>query len=41
MKAALTRRVCRVEQRCSAPRQTRFIWLDAGEGEDAIHARAG
>jgi hypothetical protein len=39
MKAALARRVCRIEQRCSAPRQTRFIWQDSGEGEDVIQAR--
>ncbi len=39
MKAALARRVCRVEQRCSAPRQTRFIWLESDEGEDIVEAR--
>ena len=39
MKAALARRVSRVEQRCSVPRQTRFIWLDSNEGKDVIEAR--
>ena len=39
MKASLARRVSRVEQRCSAPRQTRFIWLELEEGEDVIEAR--
>jgi len=37
MKAALARRLFRVEQHRSAPRQTRFIWQD--EGEDVIAAR--
>jgi hypothetical protein len=39
MKASLGRRVCRIEQRCSAPRQTRFIWQDSDEGEDVVQAR--
>jgi hypothetical protein len=39
MKAALARRVSRVERRCSGPRRTRFIWQDAGEGEDVVEAR--
>jgi hypothetical protein len=39
MKATLARRVCRIEQRCSVPRQTRFIWQDADEGNDVFEAR--
>jgi hypothetical protein len=39
MRAALVRRVSRVERHCSAPRQTRFIWQDSDEGEDVIQAR--
>jgi hypothetical protein len=39
MRAALARRVFRVEQHFSGPRQTRFIWQDEGEGEDVIAAR--
>ncbi len=39
MKAALARRILRVERRCDEPRRTRFIWQDAGEGEDVVEAR--
>jgi hypothetical protein len=39
MKPSLGRRVCRIEQRCSAPRQIRFIWQDSDEGEDVVQAR--
>ena len=38
MKAALPRRVLRIERHCSGPRRTRFIWQDAGE-EDVVEAR--
>ena len=39
MKAALPRRLLRIERHCSGPRRTRFIWQDEGEGEDVIAAR--
>jgi hypothetical protein len=39
MKPALARRLLRVERRCDRPRRTRFIWQDAGEGEDVVEAR--
>jgi hypothetical protein len=39
MKAALTRRILRVERRCDGPRRTRFIWQDEGEGDDVVEAR--
>jgi hypothetical protein len=39
MKAALLRRLLRIERHCSGPRRTRFIWQDEGEGEDVIAAR--
>jgi Zn-finger nucleic acid-binding protein len=39
MKAALTRRILRVERRCDAPPRTRFIWQDEGEGEAVVEAR--
>ena len=39
MKPALTRRMLRIEQRCEGPRRTRFIWQDAGEGDDVVEAR--
>jgi hypothetical protein len=39
MKAALARRILRIERHCSGPRRTRFIWQDAGEGEDVVEAR--
>ena len=39
MKAALARRIFRVEQRCSVPPRTHFIWQEPGEGEEVIEAR--
>ena len=39
MKAALPRRLLRIERHCSGPRRTRFIWQDEGEGEDVVEAR--
>jgi hypothetical protein len=39
LKAALPRRVLRIERRCSGPRRTRFIWQDAGEGEEVVEVR--
>jgi hypothetical protein len=39
MKAALTRRVFRVERRCSAPARTHFIWREPDEGQEVIEAR--
>jgi hypothetical protein len=39
MKAALSRRLYRIERHCSGPRRTRFIWQDAGEGDDVVEAR--
>jgi hypothetical protein len=39
MKAALPRRLLRIERHCSGPRRTRFIWQDESEGEDVIAAR--
>jgi hypothetical protein len=39
MKAALTRRVFRVELRCSVPRRTHFIWKEPHEGQDVVEAR--
>ena len=39
MKAALARRLFRIERRCDEPRRTRFIWQDAGEGDDVVEAR--
>ena len=39
MKAALTRRIFRVEQRSSVPPRTHFIWQEPGEGAEVIEAR--
>jgi hypothetical protein len=39
MKPAPTRRMLRIERRCDAPRRTRFIWQDEGEGDDVVEAR--
>ena len=39
MKAALARRVFRVERRCSAPRRTHFIWQEPHESEEVVEAR--
>jgi hypothetical protein len=39
MKAALGRRMLRIERHCTGPRRTRFIWQDAGEGDDVVEVR--
>ena len=39
MKAALARRVFRVERRCSVPPRTHFIWKEPHEAEEDIEAR--
>jgi hypothetical protein len=39
MKAALARRVFRIERHCSASRRTHFIWREPHEGQEVIEAR--